>query len=452
MSIAISDFHTEEIKQSNPIALWQFADQRAAKLRLQILLQISNQPFQIDEEFLNFRVSINFLKTQINLNSFNFLCKYIEILEPYLYLRGKSIELIDWCNAGINICERLRKNPAFFLFILGNAQYSLGKWEQANISWDNSFSFSYGYDEIIYARSALALGKLQINQGQYAKALKTLAKAEILLKSINDIEGVISARSEIASYHLNRRELELALRLYHEIDELYKKNFVEESSNHILLMLGVVYRQKRIFHKAIDYFEEICKRSEIQRDLSSLATATHHLAWVYYELKDFTMSHSLCGKALAIYEDINDPRGLSDGYEQLGAIFIEQGKLNDAIIILKKSLRFRQNLGNNPGAISSLRRLTLALLIKGKLRLVLALTFKVLIQYFRLGILSRERILALIRDFFIGIRKTVKHTINKNQVNTSNNTSNIVEHRPKETIAESLSQILILGLGKNKRN
>jgi tetratricopeptide (TPR) repeat protein len=433
------DYFGVGMQQNSAFLLWQSADKNAAEVRLRMLHKMKNQPAQIDREFQNIRTSVNFLKKQCEHGAADIFFTYIEVLESYLHLRGRNSELEDWCSTGLSICEKLRRNPSRILLILGNAQYALGQWEQAGMSWQACADASREVDQFIYAYTILALGRLQVNQGKYKTAIETLAYAEKLLEKINEIQGVISARSEVAAYHLDRRELEKALYLYLEIDDLYKKNNASESSNHITLMLGVIYRQKRMFDKAVGYLSELYRRGETQNDISSMATATHHLAWVYFECRELETARYLCGKALSLYEDLQDPRGLSDSYEQLGAILLEEGKLENAITLLKQSLQLRKDIGNDPGSVSSQRRLALAYILEGKYKLAIRLSIQVLIDYIQLGILSRQRILALSKDFLAGVSKAILHRITVRDGSTEHYLNNELESVTK-SLAYALMQ------------
>ena len=194
-----------------------------------------------------------------------------------------------------------------------------------------------------------------------------------------------------------------------------KKNGGKESSDNILLMLGVIYRQKRVFDKAIDYLSELCQRGEMQNNMSNLATGSHHLAWAYFEMGNLEQARRLCGKALDLYKALHDPRGLSDGYEQLGAILTEEGKLKEAINSLEQSIQVRQQLGNDPGSISSQRRLALAYMLEGKQKLAIQLSIQVVRRYIQLGILSPQRVAALAKDFLTVIAKVILFRSNENK-------------------------------------
>lgn len=387
--------------------IWYFGQRAAAEYRLKRLSDIKDQPSRIDSEFRNIRGSVEWLIANHTSQTDELTLAYLEILESYMRLRGRDIELEKWCEAGLDACERLRRNPSRVLLILGNVQYALGQWKQAENSWQAAMIASEKENRHVYAWAVSALGRLQINQGRYKTALETLALAEELLKKINDIQSVIGIRSEVAAYYLNRRELDKALKLYLEIDDLAKNNGISESTNHTMLMLGVVYRQKGVFDKAGNYLIELCRSCETRRDMAGVATGSHHLAWVFYELGNLKQARHLCGKAMALYENLKDPRGLSDCYEQLGAIVMEEGRLEEAIDFIQKSINVRQQIGNDPGSVSSQRRLALAYMLKGDRGQAIRLSVFVLTRYWGLGIFSVQRALAFLKDFIIGMFQTL---------------------------------------------
>lgn len=432
--------HTEtgfRASQSHAVQFWQTANQRAAVTRLKLFSNL--QPKQLDRELPNLRASANWLMKQRDKKSATLFLNYLETLAPYLRLRGLDYELEHWCEAGLQACERLQLDSTHILLIHGEAQYALGQWERANTSWQSAINVSKEIDQFTYARATSALGRLQINQGKYKLALNTLERAENLLQEMGETEEIISIRSEIAAYYLNRRELDKALKLYLDIDRLHKKNGAAQSSDHTLLMLGVTYRQKGVFDKAIDYLLRLYRRGEAQRNLASMATAAHHLAWTFIEQGKLKDANYLCGQALALYQEIKDPRGLSDGYEQLGAILLENRDIKNAITYLNLSAQMRQRLGNRPGFVSSLRRLALAHLLERNHKKVIHLLFKILVIYIQLGIFSRQRAFALLHDFAAGLKKSLKS--NKQ---TIAQVENGYDHQTtNETIMETFSRSLI---------
>jgi tetratricopeptide (TPR) repeat protein len=390
----------------NPgIHVWHVSPQKAAVTRLALLSRLKYAPGRLDDEFPNLRSSLIWLIEQHSDQAGRMLLDYLDGLAPYLHLRGQDADLERWCRVGLQVCERLRQNPARTLLILGECQYALGRWQQAGVAWQSAVDKSSQSDKRLHAQAVFALGRLQLNRGDYKAALDTLAQANALFGDAGDTEGSIGVRSEIAAYYLNRRELDRALALYLEIDASYKRVGISQTPDHTLLMLGVVYRHKGMFEAATAYLSELYERGETQNNTASTATAAHHLAWTFLALGELDDARRLCGKALALYKDIRDPRGLSDAYEQMGAILIEDGKPASALGPLEESAQMRRDLGNQPGLVSSLRRLALAYLLDRNYGRVISLVLQVLYLYVTSGMLSRSRLLALLRDFVAGIRK-----------------------------------------------
>jgi tetratricopeptide (TPR) repeat protein len=266
------------------------------------------------------------------------------------------------------------------------------------VSIQAAIEASQKQDPGTYARATLALGRLQLNRGDYRAALETLARAEPLLSELSDYDGLATARSEMAAYHLNRRELNKALSLYLEVDQLRKRAGATEASDHTLLMLGIVHRKKGDYGQAITYLQQLLTRSEARHNQGAIATAAHHLAWVYLNRGDVARARRLCGRAIAFYEELGDTRGLSDAREQLGFITLIEGQAKEALPLLEQSLVMRRELGNQEGIASSLNRLAAAHFRMGHLAVATNVLWQSLTIYQHLGILSHQRFTAILAE------------------------------------------------------
>ncbi len=388
---------------------WVSADRLAAKARLMLARRYRDQYNRLDEEFANLRASQSWLASQKGDEKVaRLLIGYVEVLAPYLRQRGLDAELLRWCEDGMWAAESLRKNPGRLLLLRSQAQNALGRWDEAMTSIQAAIRASEGEDPNTHAQAVLALGQLQLNQGDYKAALETLAEAERLLSEQSDYEGVATARAEIAAYHLNRRELDKALALYLEVDQLRRQAGAGETSDHTLLMLGVVHRKKRNYVQATAYLQRLLERGETQGNRGATATAAHHLAWVHLNQSDLTQARRLCGRAIRLCEEIGDTRGASDAYEQLGLIVLAEGQEEEAVSHLKRSLVVRRQLGNQEGAASSLRHLAIAHLRTGHVTTAARELWQSLATYRRLGVLSRQRFVAIVGellDWTVGRRR-----------------------------------------------
>jgi tetratricopeptide (TPR) repeat protein len=284
------------------------------------------------------------------------------------------------------------------LLIRGEAQNALGWWEEASESFRAAIEMGEQEDPQVHARAQLALGRLQFNQGAYRTAFETMRNAETYLGQTTSDEGLMTVLAEMAAYHLNKGDLDKALALYLEIDRRRQSTGVPEPSDHTLLMLGVVYRKKQDYEHAAEYLQRLLERGEVQGRQGTTAPAAHHLAWVYLSLGDLRQARSLCGRAIALYEEIGDERGLSDAYEQLGCIVLAAGQGEEAMEHLQRSLLIRRHLHNQPGEASSLRHLAIAYIALGRPKAALMHLWQGLLIYHRLGVLSRQRLFNILRE------------------------------------------------------
>ncbi len=377
---------------------WRSSDRLAAETRLRLARRYRDRYERLDDEFANLRATWFWLSTQTDKEATQLLLAYLDTLSAYLRQRGLHAELLRWCGVGLRACARLQQNPGRLLLLRSEAENALGRWDEAAVSIQAAIEASKGVDPGTYARAVFALGRLQVNQGNYREGLEALSRAERLLSEQSDYEGVAAVRLELATYQLNCGELDEALSLYRSVDQLRKQAGATETSDYILLMLGVVHRKKREYEQAITYLQSLLDRSEERRARGAAAAAAHHLAWVYLNLGDLEQARRLCGRAISLYERIGDTRGASDAYEQLGLIAYAEGGQEEALYHLERSLVIRRRLGNQHGMASSLRRLAVIHIRMGRLLTGARELWQSLALYRRLGVLTRHRIAAVLRE------------------------------------------------------
>lgn len=379
-------------------SMWRSADFLAARGRLNLARKYQQQYGRLDKEYPNIRDARAKLVNERGNEAAEVLIQYVELLAPYLLQRALAAELIEWCNDAIAASETLGMNPAWLYLRRGEAENHLGRWAANEASLLSAIKLSRDEDEETYARSLLALGRLQLNQGAYETALATLAEVEDLLSAEHHFEELAIARSEVAAYHLNRGELDEALAMYQQANQLRRKAGASERSDHILMMMGVVERKMGHYEKAEEYLRELLERGESAESKSTVATASHHLAWLYINQGNLSQARLYCRKAIVLYDKIQDPRGASDASEQLGLIALAEGKKEEAVTHLERSLDTRRTIGNQHGAASSLRHLALAHFkvghpLKAGIELLQSLRL-----YWTLGVLTRQRIRSIGRE------------------------------------------------------
>lgn len=373
--------------------------ERRTNLRYLSLVHANSLDFgKLDLEFRQIQQVCSRLVRE---NDWHFSLSFLQLvydLAPYLQRSALNKTLLEYCQSGLQIAGQAGENLGRLLLLQYQAYWALGAWDAGASSLRAAITASKSRDDRVYAQSHLALGQLQLNRGDYAVALETLAQAERLLAEISDDEGIASVKAEIAAYHLNRLEYGQALELYLDVDSLRRRIHDGRPSAHTLLMLGVIYRRLKKYDEAEIYLTELVLLSTDEGNQGSLATALHHLGWVYFELGDLERAAKLARTVKSVYEKIGDPRGESDVDEQLGMIAMSRRDWDSAQSFLERSLETRQQFGNQHGAASAQRRLAKLFLKQGKWWIGLAYLFRCLALYARLGALSRQRLFAIILD------------------------------------------------------
>ncbi len=381
---------------------WARAHQLAAGPRLALARHYRDQPARLDDEYSGLQAIQAWLNRSAEGGAAQLLLEYADLLAPYLRGRARHRDQLAWCEDAVRACGELGWNAGPWLWARGQAQISLGQWDAASASLQRAMRTTEGVEPAIHAKAVLAFGTLQFNRGQYCAALKTLRRAEALFASRSDYEGLAEARSEMAAYHLNRGDPRGALKLYLEADQLRRTAGAVESSDHTLLMLGIVYRNLKDYPRAASHLQALVKREEEHGNPAAVATGVHHLAWAHLRQNDTERARQLCGRALDLYLDMADTRGLSDAYEQLGCIDLMDGKPDAAVNHLHQSLTLRRSLGNQHGQASSLRRLAVAHSARREWRAAFQFLRQSLLLYWQLNMLGRQRLLQVVYEFFTG--------------------------------------------------
>jgi len=353
---------------------------------------------KLDAEFPQIRESTAWLAQQTDERPLESFLQVAKDLAAYLLRRALHSMLLEYCQSGLQIAGRIKRNPGWLLLLCYEAHWARGEWNLAHTSVQAAIEATRGSDPSTHAQAVLALGRLQLNRGEYGAALETLSKAERLLSEVSDVGGLATAKAEIAAYFLNRLEYRKALALYLEVDQYRRRADPDHLSEHTLLMLGVIYRRLKDHRKAEEYFNKVICIAEGEGNRGALATGLHHLAWVYFDQARLSEAKQLALRAKAIYEDICDPRGGSDVDEQLGRIATEECDLTSAQFFLERSLAVRERLGNEHGVASTLRRLSKFFLKRRNMWKSCKYLLRSLWLYHRLGMLSHQRILGIVRD------------------------------------------------------
>ena len=140
------------------------------------------------------------------------------------------------------------------------------------------------------------------------------------------------------------------------------------------------------YKKALSYAEEAQKLAEklltdpnstftnvLKRDI---ATSYNNQGNVFYYESDYEKCLAYYGKALKLYEDIDDKRGIANCVNNQGLIYYTEGNYTKALDLYSKALAVRKLINDKPGTASSYNNLALVMERQGNYPACLEYHFK----------------------------------------------------------------------------
>jgi tetratricopeptide (TPR) repeat protein len=152
----------------------------------------------------------------------------------------------------------------------------------------------------------------------------------------------------------------------------------------LLNQISVVYR-KTDRYKSLDFARQAFKLSTENNYLPGKAIAKKNegIYWFFIGNNDSAM---MCYKeALGVFTKIDDEKGISACYNNLGLIAQETGKYDDALDFYKRSIEMDRKLGDEIGVALTMENMADIHIYRGEIRKAFALTNECFKTYRKLG-------------------------------------------------------------------
>jgi tetratricopeptide (TPR) repeat protein len=299
--------------------------------------------------------------------------------------------LLEYLPTCLEISQENPDQRARLLILSYQAHFMAGDWRKAKEEIVQAVELAQTRAPGALADALSHLGTLEINQGNFQPALEHIHQAMALYQQSENWVAYYDILSQEASYFIDHDGYEKAEEIYQEI-ERYEILTDGTPSSHTLQMSGVIARRLGKLSTASAYLQELAQRGIATQSKSEIATAIHHLAWIKIDQGKLEIAQALGIQARQLYQEIHDPRGISDADEQLGEIAYWLGQYEQSKRYLNAAITERKELENKVGLASARRRLSKTQFanheyLAGEVTLVLSAY-----QYLRLGMMNRKRI------------------------------------------------------------
>lgn len=280
------------------------------------------------------------------------------------------------------------------------AFWAIGNWAKAEKYIRQAVDLSQGRSLLDQARCLQILGSLQINKGDFGKALINLDKSAALYNETGNKQGGTAVLREKAAYFLDKGDFAAAERMYREVGD-FERETQGTLSVHSLLMLGVVTRRQGKTEDSLLFLGELSKRARESGSKSEMAVSMHHTAWVHLNMQLYDQAINEAKGSQRLFQAINDPRGESDCDEQLGEIYQAMGNYAQSRFHYECCTNLRLQLDNKQGLASVSRRLARLNIRQHKYLQGIFYLLHSCILYAKTGMLNKARLQRGIKEVFL---------------------------------------------------
>ena len=182
----------------------------------------------------------------------------------------------------------------------------------------------FGQVELSVAKNLISL-QLASEAGDLAKMSRIsreLGKSQHAIFNLRDAEQFFKKSFDYAKQIFDQRQMALAL-----------------------INLGTVYKDKKLYDRAISANLDGIKLLAILKDNNGLGEAHDNLGMVYSDFKKYDLAASNFNQALVHYETTGNREKIAGVYHNVGIVFLMKKKYQLALNYLNHSIEIRQQFG-----------------------------------------------------------------------------------------------------------
>ena len=167
-----------------------------------------------------------------------------------------------------------------------------------------------------------------------------------LATSVNDIPKLANYTRELGQSQLLISNLIEAEKHFKQSIEYSKQIFDLRQVALGYSNLGIVFKERKIYQKAIELNLKAIDLLEKLKDFNGLGDAHNNLGIIYKEQKEYDLAAQNFNQALVFYESTNNRERIAGVYHNVGAVFQQQQKYLIALNYLNRSIDIRKQFGS----------------------------------------------------------------------------------------------------------
>ena len=190
---------------------------------------------------------------------------------------------------------------------------------------------------ILFFCTTLALGQ-NIPIDSILALLKNDKEDTNKVNRLNDLAWELKSSNPDTAIVIGSHSLQLA-------EKLSWKKGIANSLGH----LGVYYRLKSNYPKALDYYFQALKIDEVLNNKEGIAKRLGNIGLVYFNQSDYPKALDYYFKALKIAEELGNKNLISSWLGNIGLVYDDQGDFPKALDYYFKAIKIEEGMANKNG-------------------------------------------------------------------------------------------------------
>jgi adenylate cyclase len=267
--------------------------------------------------------------------------------------------------ASVDSLLRIWQNESFSDTVRSDALHDLtwDSYSKNNIDsmlYYADLNYKFVHDKNLYKHeidALFALGMGSNISGSYLDAEYYLNRALDLAEANNDtlLSGAILIQQ--GNVHINRGAYTKAIGCFEKCFNIFEEQYNLRGEAIVLKNIGEVYSIEKNYSKALEYFEASLRiRDTLKKDeekfghneLAGYAQTLRDIGTCLMNLDDYASAFEYLQKSLAMFTEIDEPRGTANTLSKIGDIYMKLNIPDSAIANYKRSLELSSRSNDDP--------------------------------------------------------------------------------------------------------
>ncbi|MDD2563574.1 MAG: tetratricopeptide repeat protein [Salinivirgaceae bacterium] len=202
------------------------------------------------------------------------------------------------------------------------------------------------------ANALRGLGAVELNRGDFKKALQLFEKAIESFTIVDRQEGIANSYIDIGITYYYQGLYNLSLKAYLQALDIFRTLRITNSIASTYGNMAVVLSTQEKYKEALKYYFDALEIVEGSTNIIAMAYIYNNIGSLYQTTKEYEKALDFFQKALPLLKEMNDKKGIGACYSNIGLMFKNTDNLDQAIQYFKRSLKIFEEIDDVVGKIS----------------------------------------------------------------------------------------------------